>query len=312
MPSAIATSTQRRATLVYALMMSGLLALASYLQPPELRFLTGIPVSDAPPAELLPLDDIPVPDFAAIDDIDIRKQTFFDFLQPFIDNSNRRILRKRERLLALVAKVEQGMAFSQDERSFIRELSNDYDLSGSNLRDLTFLSRLLRRVDIIPPSLALAQAANESAWGTSRFATQGNNFFGQWCYSAGCGLVPRRRTSEASHEVKVFDTVSAAVDAYIMNLNTFPSYLDLRLIRENLRQRSVPVDGISLTRGLGSYSERGEEYIDELQSMIRFNDLLERDSAFITRLSLDLSREQSTNSSGRSLPAGCSYSENVC
>src|SRR5690606_11880502 len=137
---------------------------------------------------------------------------------------------------------------------------------------------LLRRVDVLPSSLVLAQAANESAWGTSRFAVEGNNYFGQWCFTEGCGLVPDRRLSEASHEVKAFTSAGESVEAYFMNINTFGAYQGLRLMREELRRSGQIIDGLTLAEGLESYSERGEEYIEELQSMIQFNELLERDS----------------------------------
>jgi Bax protein len=131
---------------------------------------------------------------------------------------------------------------------------------------------------MIPASLALAQAANESAWGTSRFAQDGNNFFGQWCYSDGCGIIPSRRRQGDIHEVRRFDTVKDSVQAYIHNLNTFPSYQMLRRIRQQLRQQNRNLDGASLADGLESYSERGLDYIEELQTMIYSNNLLARDN----------------------------------
>jgi len=127
--------------------------------------------------------------------------------------------------------------------------------------------------------LALAQAANESAWGTSRFAQDGNNLFGQWCYTNGCGLVPSRRREGATHEVRRFDNIRDSVESYIHNLNTFPSYQMLRRIRQQLRQQDRPIDGVSLADGLESYSSRGLDYIVELQRMIYSNELLERDNA---------------------------------
>ena len=133
------------------------------------------------------------------------------------------------------------------------------------------LTQLSRRVDIIPVALALVQAANESAWGTSRFATQGNNFFGQWCYQAGCGLVPAARVPGADHEVARFSSPYHSVAAYFANLNTNPAYRPLRDIRYRLRQQDAPVTAIALARGLSQYSERGETYVGELISMIRNN-----------------------------------------
>jgi Bax protein len=157
------------------------------------------------------------------------------------------------------------------------DLARKYDVKTDDLHDIGFISRLLHRVDVLPPSLVLAQAANESAWGTSRFAQKGNNLFGQWCYTEGCGLVPANRSDEYHYEVKSFSSVEEAINAYFRNLNTFPVYQDLRVIRQSLRDDSKPIDGISLTEGLGRYSTRGAEYIDDLKRMIYKNDLLERD-----------------------------------
>lgn len=218
-----------------------------------------------------------MPDFTAIVDIELKKQVFFDYFEPFIDVVNARIIEDRERILAIRNKVALGNRLTSGDRRYLESLAERYELEADNLRSEEFLNVLLRRVDKIPASLALAQAANESAWGTSRFAQDGNNLFGQWCYSDGCGIVPSRRRQGASHEVKSFDSVLESVEAYIHNLNTFPSYQMLRRIRQQLRQQNRPVDGISLADGLESYSSRGLDYIEELQNMIYSNNLLARD-----------------------------------
>jgi len=218
-----------------------------------------------------------MPDFTAIVDIELKKQVFFDYFEPFIDVVNARIIEDRERILAIRNKVALGNRLTSGDRRYLESLAERYELEADNLRSEEFLNVLLRRVDKIPASLALAQAANESAWGTSRFAQDGNNLFGQWCYSDGCGIVPSRRRQGASHEVKSFDPVLESVEAYIHNLNTFPSYQMLRRIRQQLRQQNRPVDGISLADGLESYSSRGLDYIEELQNMIYSNNLLARD-----------------------------------
>ena len=143
------------------------------------------------------------------------------------------------------------------------------------LQDL--IDELLVRVDIIPVSLALAQAANESAWGTSRFAREGNNIFGQWCFDEGCGLVPGQRADDASHEVRSFSSVEASVRAYFRNLNTNPTYEYLRELRAQMRMKGKPLDSRALAQGLLRYSERGHVYISELYDIIRVNDLLALD-----------------------------------
>jgi Bax protein len=264
----------RRARLVYAFMMSVMLAIAFYVRPPAL-VPEPVPPGLTLPAPLEPI--VELPDFAAIRDTEEKKQSFFNFLQPYVDAKNAEIRRQRQRLLGLIEKMRAGYVLDLSETGFLLELSREYEVPTDDLQDQSFLQLLLRRVDVIPPSLVLAQAANESAWGTSRFAQEGFNLFGQWCYTQGCGLVPGNRRASDSHEVKSFSSIEDAVNAYFLNLNTFPSYQYLRLIRQDLRQNEQPIDGISLSEGLRSYSERGDAYIEELRSMIYYNELLNRD-----------------------------------
>jgi len=218
-----------------------------------------------------------IPDFAAIQDVAEKKASFFEFLSPYIDSVNQQILAQRQRLITFREKINNGSTLTRNEMNYLSGLRVEYELENEVLNTANLVNRLLRRVDIIPSSLALAQAANESAWGTSRFAVEGNNFYGQWCYTEGCGIVPARRIAGANHEVKSFDSIFESVKAYIMNLNTFPNYQKLRDIRQQVRQGGRSIDGISLSEGLDTYSSRGDDYIFELQSMIYSNNLLEFD-----------------------------------
>lgn len=232
-----------------------------------------IPETDAVPQ---PTD---VPDFAAILDVELKKQAFFAYIQPYIDQENDEILEMREAVGRIQEKLSAGRNISSRDSRLLNTLSVRYELESVEIESQEHLRELLKRLDVIPASLVLAQAANESAWGTSRFARYGYNFFGQWCYREGCGFVPSRRSAGDIHEVKRFSSVKESVHAYFMNLNTFQSYESLRLIRQKLRDNGQIIDGISLTEGLESYSERGEEYIWELQSMMHSNGLTELDDA---------------------------------
>lgn len=272
------TTEQRRGFLVFALLISILFAGAFLIQNPRPE--TAVAVIPTPVVPVAP-KPVQLPNFAAIRDTDTKKKVFFDFLQPYIDAKNNQVRLQRQHLLGLIEKMKAGYVLNIDEMVFLRDLSHQYEVPTDDLQDQTFLQLLLRRVDVLPPSLVLAQAANESAWGTSRFARDGYNFFGQWCYEKGCGLVPDRRRPDDHHEVKSFASVDEAVHAYFQNLNTFPSYQGLRRIRQDLRDKARPIDGISLTEGLRSYSERGDAYIDELRRMIEYNDLLNRDRQMI-------------------------------
>jgi Bax protein len=133
------------------------------------------------------------------------------------------------------------------------------------------LIELLSRIDQVPHSLVLVQAANESAWGTSRFARIGLNFFGIWCYREGCGMVPNGRTLGAKHEVQAFKTVDAAVARYLNNINTNKAYRVFRTIRSQLRTQQQPLSAEVLATGLLPYSQRGSDYVVELTNMIRHN-----------------------------------------
>ena len=127
-------------------------------------------------------------------------------------------------------------------------------------------------------SLALAQSANESAWGTSRFALKANNLFGQWCFSKGCGIVPLSRPVGAKFEMAKFTNPEQSVVAYMHNLNTNRAYINFRKMRKNMRGMNVPLSGAVLAEGLISYSQRRGAYIKELQAMIRVNKLSQYDS----------------------------------
>ena len=117
----------------------------------------------------------------------------------------------------------------------------------------------------------MAQAANESAWGLSRFAQKGNNLFGQWCFKKGCGIVPGQRNAGANHEVRKFASINDSVASYMHNLNTGRAYKDLRKLRATLRSTNAAVDGHTLAKGLIKYSSRGKAYVKEIQSMIKTN-----------------------------------------
>jgi Bax protein len=214
----------------------------------------------------------PLPAFHRIEHTDDRKDEFFRYLTPLIRDENVRILAERRRLLTIRRTWESGRSLSAAERRFVAGLARQYRLeSARSFRGL--LDELARRVDVIPHSLALAQAAKESGWGSSRFARQANNLFGQWCFQAGCGLVPRQRPPGATHEVQRFPTVQASVRSYLRNLNSHPGYEPLRALRADLRAQREPLCGVRLAQGLEAYSALGEQYVREVQVLIVQNEL---------------------------------------
>jgi len=214
-----------------------------------------------------------LPNFEAYNDVDARKEAFFGFLSDYVEGENARISETREVLQPLYAVAAKDLPLSRPERAMLNDIARDYRLDPEKMDNFDLLRELMLRVDIIPTSLVLAQAANESGWGTSRFAREGNNIFGQWCFDEGCGLVPERRPNNASHEVRAFDSVEASVKAYFQNINTNPSYAYLRELRADMRAHGEPLNSLVLAHGLSRYSERGHAYVSELQSIIRFNGL---------------------------------------
>lgn len=209
-----------------------------------------------------------LPDFSGYHDTAEKKAAFFSFLYPRIVLANTRVLMLRDNLEILEGKSELTDQESAWLERQAKRLRVDAEVASPEMYD-----KLNRRLDVIPPSLIMAQSANESAWGTSRFATQGNNLFGQWCFTRGCGLVPRSRAEGATHEVAAFQSPYESIRAYITNLNRHDSYQALRNTREQARTKDRFPGGIALAQGLIGYSERGAAYVEEIQAMIRHNNL---------------------------------------
>ncbi|MCG9640407.1 glucosaminidase domain-containing protein [Vibrio sp. Isolate34] len=216
------------------------------------------------------------PDFAAIEDVNEKKDTFFSYLRPSINIENKRITKERA-FLTKLSETELSNVDSEDA-SYAKRLGKLYSLPvpSSGLDD-AWLTEMLNRVNVLPEALVLTQSANESAWGTSRFATKANNYFGHWCYTKGCGLVPLQRNEGSSHEVATFSSSQESVHRYFMNLNRNRAYADLRAIRAKLAAQGDDLltteTATELTNGLLKYSERGSDYVTDLQAMIRHNEV---------------------------------------
>lgn len=197
-----------------------------------------------------------------------RKSLFFRSLLPLVLAENARIAAQRDELIA----ARDGAMEAAAAERLVDRLAGRYGVDGAP-DDPETLDALLARVDVVPPALALAQAANESGWGTSRFALEGNNLFGEWTWSAEQGLEPENRAEDASHYVRRFESLRASVRSYLNNLNRHEAYAELRTRRAAAREAGRPLRANALVEGLGAYSERGEEYIAELRTMLRQNRL---------------------------------------
>lgn len=224
-------------------------------------------------AEMLPVPEaepesttIEAPEPATLS-IREKKRRFFGLLRPIVESENRKILATRHR----IEQLQKKRALNVTERAELRRIASAYEVTMPRHPNDTFWATMLKRVDIIPMELVLAQAANESAWGTSRFAREGNNYFGEWCFSEGCGIVPARRDDGAVHEVQAFDSPRDSVHSYLRNLNTFEAYDSLRTLRQHMRKMHKPLSARLLAVGLSQYSERGRKYVKSIRTFIRVN-----------------------------------------
>jgi len=207
-----------------------------------------------------------IPDLRNEKDVKTKKRRFFNALRPMVEIENQRVAEQRHWLINVKNKQEQ----SKKDQQKLEKLLKSYRLSR-NKDGSTPWASLLKRVDTVPLELVLSQAANESAWGTSRFARKANNLFGQWCFTKGCGLVPSRRNAGSTHEVAAFKSPQLSVRSYLRNLNSGRVYKDLRNIRAKARAEGRTASAYELAAGLSKYSERGQAYVKEIRSMIKYN-----------------------------------------
>lgn len=212
-------------------------------------------------------------DLPEITDVRERKTVFLSLALPLILEANAHIAVERRRLRYAIERRAAGQKLPQDLEDWLAGLARRYKGSADRL------DALLWRVDTVPPSLVLAQAAAESGWGTSRFAIEGNAIFGQWTTTGAKGLVPLGRPEGETYMVRSFDRLIDSVSAYLLNLNTHRPYRDFREMRAELRRTGAPLDGAKLAGGLRHYSETGEEYVDLLRGIIRKNRLSPLDGA---------------------------------
>lgn len=205
--------------------------------------------------------------------VDVKKRQFFAYLSPIISELNFQLAADRDRVRELRKAHARGERMTWSDRRWLGRLAAELDVSIESTGLDEALATLERRAGVVPESIVLVQAAVESGWGTSRFALEGNNFFGQRCYRPNCGIVPEERPDGARFGLAEFASVAESVESYIMNLNTHESYRQFRELRLERRNAGEPITGLSLVRGLGNYSERGSEYVREIASMIRANNL---------------------------------------
>jgi len=207
-------------------------------------------------------------DIKSLGNTNQKRELFIKILLPLILDENAKITKDRKKLFKILGKNFN----TAGERVWLRRRFKEYKIEDKDL------SKLKIRMDIVPVSLALAQAANESGWGTSRFALEGNALFGQWTWSKE-GISPKNKDPNKTHKVLQFQILKASVRAYKNNLNTHNAYKDFRTARAEMRQENKEINGLKLTKHLKNYAAIGEKYVEILANIIVKNSLTDFDKA---------------------------------
>jgi len=207
-------------------------------------------------------------DLKTLGDTKKKRELFIKIILPLILDENQKITEDRKKLFKILGKNFN----TAGERVWLKRRFKEYKIEDGDL------SKLKMRMDIIPVSLALAQAANESGWGTSRFALEGNALFGQWTWSKK-GISPKNKDPNKTHKVLQFQILKASVRAYKNNLNTHNAYQEFREARAKLRQEDRQILGLELTKYIKNYASIGEKYVEIIESIIVRNSLTDFDKA---------------------------------
>ena len=219
--------------------------------------------------------------------VPVKKEFFYRCLLPLVSHANWLVRQRRAWLMERETEMTKGQAPQGDNlenlRLFAVTLRVKTEQQAREITDsaewLKVIDELLYRLDEIPAGLAMGQAAYESGWGTSRFTVEGNALFGQWTYG-GEGMAPKQQRKElGDHKIASFTWPFDSVRGYFLNLSAHPAYDDFRKLRAGLRKDGKPLNSLTLADGLISYSERGQEYVDSLKSLIRSNKFDLADSA---------------------------------
>ena len=199
-----------------------------------------------------------------------KKDTFIKIVMPLILDENNKILENRKKLFKILSKQNN----SRGEKVWLKRRFEDYEIKNEDVTELKV------RMDIIPVSIAIAQAAKESGWGTSRFALEGNAMFGQWTYGKD-GISPLKREKNKGHKILKFPMLRSSVQAYKNNLNTHSGYREFREKRAELRRKNKKISGVDLVDFLHNYAATGKEYTKILKQIINQNDLTDFDNAIL-------------------------------
>ena len=205
------------------------------------------------------------------------KKEFVKTLLPLISYENQNILLERSKLENIKVYLDNNNTLTKSDLKFLNKISKKYRIKTDDKHKFDLLNELLNRVDIIPSSIVLAQAANESGWGTSRFAREFNALFGEYTYDYSDGVVPLLREEGAKHLVKTFSSVDKSVQSYFNNLNSHYAYEDFREVRQMMREKNNFSDIKLLVKQLDSYAA-DINYIRTINAIIDANKLEQFDA----------------------------------
>ena len=207
----------------------------------------------------------------------LKKQKFINSLLPLIVQENLKIRLNRKKLLEIKNFLIIHKTLNKADQEFIEALASKYRVNTANKHKIDILDALLETVDEIPNSIALAQAANESGWGTSRFAKDYNALFGEYTFNTYKGIVPIDRKKGENHLIKFFSAIDKSVESYFINLNTHLAYKDFRMKRQKLRRSNLNLDPWSLVQHLEPYAQ-DENYVNTIKLIIKSNNLIKFDN----------------------------------
>ena len=241
---------------------------------PENQLIKGnwMSLEPLPPSTPNKKASVSLPNFSSFKNVKEKKEQFFQFMLPKIRLANTKIRVERSSLQDLTDRNKDELILTDADKKFLGALKLKYKISEER-EALDSINALLTKIDEVPASLVLAQSANESGWGTSRFAIEARNMFGIWCFREGCGIKPLQRAAGKKYEVAKYETIQASVEAYMLNINSHPAYRELRRIRSEARADNSYLSGMALAEGLETYSARGEKYVKEIKQLIRINKL---------------------------------------
>ena len=221
-----------------------------------------------------------LPNILNLIDVNEKKEKFIISILPYVVLENEKIRANREKLLKIYNFLVVHKTLNKNDQSFLELLASKYNIEIHNKHKIDIIEALIKSVDVIPNSIVIAQAANESGWGTSRFAKEFNALFGEYTFDTKNGVAPASRNDGEKHLIKFFPTINESVRSYFNNLNTHSAYKEFRTTRNQLRKLNLKLDPMILVKDLKPYA-KDTNYVKTIKSIIETNKLDQLDSLAI-------------------------------